>query len=130
MITITLSFNTTTSVSAGELLKFSISNNTNPTTTQASSAFDFQIVNANNYDVNTYSGTLSLKTTEAAQLTAGTVSGSTTVPSVATILTFNITLAHSLPSTGVIFLYNPSEVDYDSLALSCLCTTSLSSVSN
>lgn len=130
MITITLSFNTTTSVSAGELLKFSISNNTNPTTTQASSAFDFQIVNANNYDVNTYSGTLSLKTTEAAQLTAGTVSGSTTVPSVATILTFNITLAHSLPSTGVIFLYNPSEVDYDSSALSCSCTTSLSSISN
>lgn len=130
MIAITLSFNTTTSVSAGELLKFSISNNTNPTTTQASSAFDFQIVNANNYDVNTYSGTLSLKTTEAAQLTAGTVSGSTTVPSVATILTFNITLAHSLPSTGVIFLYNPSEVDYDSSALSCSCTTSLSSISN
>ena len=59
IIQITMSFPSLSQVSANELLKFTIQQIKNPTTTEPSDTFGFLFTNSNGFNVNTYSGTTS-----------------------------------------------------------------------
>lgn len=119
IIQVTMSFSGTTSVSANELLKFTINGITNPTTTEPSDSFGFHFTNSNRFDINTYSGTTRVTTTEAAQLASASISGNSAVALENVLVDFTFTLSHDLPSAGVIYIYYPTAVTYDASNLSC-----------
>jgi hypothetical protein len=117
IITLTMTFNTTTNVDAGELIRFKIKNSVNPPTTMPSSTFGFLIINANNYNINTYFDTVVLTTTEANNFSSTSISASNTIPSVSVKITITFTITYEFPIDGIIYVYYPSEVSYDSSQL-------------
>ena len=130
IISLVLDFDTTTQVSAGEVLKFTINNNINPPSTEPTSNFDILIVNTNGYDINTFSDDLTLVTTEAAEFISPSLVASNTIAGVAVDLVFNVTLANDVPSTGLLYLFYPDQVELDSTAFSCTCLDSTSTTSS
>lgn len=112
-----MNFGTATSVQANELLVFNIKNCVNPTTTKPSSTFGFRITNANSFSINTYSGTVTLTTADAAQLLSTSLTPSSSVALANINIVFTFTLAHDFPSTGVIYIYYPASVGYNSSSL-------------
>ena len=86
-------------------------------------------MDSNNYDINTFSTNISLTTTEAAALVSPSIIPNHTIAGIAVTLVFNFTLAHSIPSTGVIYVVYPNQVTLNSSALLCNCTDSTSSTS-
>ena len=116
-----MNFGTATSVQANELLVFNITNCVNPSTTEPSSTFGFTIANSNNYTINTFTGTITLTTAESAQLLSPSLVSSSKVALTNINIEFKFTLAHSFPSAGIIYIYYPASVGYNSSLLGCQC---------
>jgi hypothetical protein len=112
-----MNFGTSTTVQANELISLGIRDTVNPTTTKPSSTFGFKMTNANSFNVNTYAGTVTLTTTDAAQLLSTSLSPSSNVALANINIVFTFTLAHSFPSAGVIYIYYPATVGYNSSSL-------------
>jgi hypothetical protein len=101
-------------VQANELLSFTIADCVNPSTTESSSTFGFGITNANGFDINTYSESITLTTAEAAQLIDTSLLVSSSVALANVNVEFTFTLAHDFPSTGIIYIYYPESVGFNS----------------
>jgi hypothetical protein len=119
IIQVVLNFASTTSVDANELLKFNINQIQNPPTTQPTDTFGFLFMNANGFNINTYSGITRVTTTEAAELLTTGLLPSSTVALADVNIQFTFTLAHSFPGTGIIYIYYPARVTLKTASLSC-----------
>ena len=123
-IKLIINLDATTSISANELFKFKILSITNPSTTEPTSTFGFQLQNTNGYNINSFSGSVTMSTSVAAELLNPTISPSNTIASSAITIVFGFKIANDFPSTGVIYLYYPSQVTFTSSSLSCQCIVS------
>lgn len=114
IIQLTFNFGSVTNVQANELLSFTIADCVNPSTTESSSAFGLSITNTNGFGINTYSGSITLTTAEAAQLIDTSLLSSSSVALANVNIEFTFTLAHDFPSAGVIYIYYPETVGFNS----------------
>ena len=119
VVQVELNFDSTTSVEANELLTFQMLGCTNPTTTEPSTTFLFFITNANNFTINNYGFPIFVTTTEAAELITPSLTSSNSVASASVNLEFTFTLRHDFPIAGVVYIYYPSSVGFNSSAFAC-----------
>lgn len=117
-IQLVINLATTTEISANELFKFKIQSITNPSTTEPTSTFGFTLQNSLGYLINSFSGSVTMSTSVAAELLSPTIAPSNTIASTAVNIVFGFRLANSFPSTGVIYVYYPSQVTFTASSLS------------
>lgn len=116
-VDVTLTFSPSTTLAAGTSFSLTIQSITNPTSTQPTDNFGVSIKNTNGYLINNYSTDLKLSTTTAAAFTSASLTQGTLDASAIGDVTFNLQLAHAVPSGGMLVAYYPSEVSVDSSTL-------------
>jgi hypothetical protein len=121
LIKVELDFGKASSIEANELLEFNIDGCKNPPTTEPSDQFSFEITDSANFTINSWAGDIRVTTTEAAELLNPSMLPNSTVALADINLIFTFTLAHGFPSTGVMYIYYPEGVGYNSSNLECQC---------
>lgn len=107
----TLTFRTVTSIAAGESMLFLVNNVENPPTTEPTTTFSFAARNTANFLINSFSQSVTIATTEAATITSKSLLQQTSEAGAITSFSIDFTLLHDVPSTGVILVTYPNELE-------------------